>query len=354
MGVLGNTNHVVDSKDLISYLKEGPDVWNRWRRNATNQVRPDLSGSNLKELDLQGADLSNAIFIETRLDGTNLARANFSGAILNDASLQHSFLRRANLQWASLAGADLRNADLTEADLTGVNLGWALLSGSQFHQAVLAYTSFCNVDLSCIEGLKSVEHRGRSTVGTDSLSITARNLANKPCRRSDFVIFLERCGVSRLEIKRFLEGEWGQDKMCSAFISYATADEEFAELLYKHLSQHSVACWKADPNLKVGDEIFPVVKGAVRGHDKFILCCSEKALSSYWVRAEIQAALTRERESGDRIILPLMLDDAFNKWEGPVASELRERKAADFRQWRDAQQFALSLEKLVTALRLRE
>src|SRR5580658_10430884 len=76
---MANTNH-------LAKLKEGAEVWNRWRKD-NSEVAIDLSGAELRQelgtrLDLSSFDLSDA----------NLSRAKFTNV--------------------SLAGADLRRAKM--------------------------------------------------------------------------------------------------------------------------------------------------------------------------------------------------------------------------------------------------
>jgi uncharacterized protein YjbI with pentapeptide repeats len=76
-----------------------------------------LSGINLNQTDLRGANLSY-IF----LDNTSLAGADLEGANLNNVYLNSSNLFGANLSDANLSGATLSDADLTFADLLGATV----------------------------------------------------------------------------------------------------------------------------------------------------------------------------------------------------------------------------------------
>jgi hypothetical protein len=51
--------------DHLRELKEGPNSWNRWRRD--NPEDPDLSGSNLSGSNLSEANLMYTIFVNTNL-----------------------------------------------------------------------------------------------------------------------------------------------------------------------------------------------------------------------------------------------------------------------------------------------
>ena len=88
-------------------------------------------------MDLTGADLSNL----------DLRGANFAGAWLESANLSHSNLSGANFSYAVLAHADLRNTIAIGTDFSGANLGRTQLAGAVFDEAkltgtVLAYCDF--------------------------------------------------------------------------------------------------------------------------------------------------------------------------------------------------------------------
>lgn len=155
---MANLNH-------YEVLKEGVETWNRWRRENPD-VRPDLSGANLTEMEMVEADLSEA----------NLYRARLTAASL----------LWVNLKWANLTQADLNGADLQWANLKGANFTETALEAANFAHAPLGYTTFANVDLSDAQGLMKVQHHYPSTIGIDTIY---RSHGHIP------VEFLRGCGV---------------------------------------------------------------------------------------------------------------------------------------------------------------
>lgn len=157
----------------IERLKQGVEVWNRWREENL-QVRPDLSSAslcydlcnvNLVGANLRGADFHNANLSNAKLRGVELHDANLIGAKLRGADLYE-----ANLTGANLRGADLRNTDLSKAklhytnlmssfligaNLSNADLFQANLTNSSLKMAILINTRFVNVYLtgSCIQDL---------------------------------------------------------------------------------------------------------------------------------------------------------------------------------------------------------
>jgi len=105
----------------VAMLKKGEAAWSAWRYHNPD-IRPDLSG-----LDLQDAKLSGANLCRAHLSGANLYRANLSQAVLSEADL---------------TGANLSEANLMQADLTAANLSGANLSGAILFQASITGLGF--------------------------------------------------------------------------------------------------------------------------------------------------------------------------------------------------------------------
>ncbi|HYW21486.1 MAG TPA: pentapeptide repeat-containing protein [Nodularia sp. (in: cyanobacteria)] len=109
----------------LAILKQGVEVWNKWRRENLG-LKVDL--------------------IWAFLDGANLSGVNLSGAFLNGADLSGAFLNGADLNGADLSGADLSGADLSGADLSGADLRKSRVTATNFDNATL--TGVCIKDWS--------------------------------------------------------------------------------------------------------------------------------------------------------------------------------------------------------------
>ena len=59
------------NKEHLDLIKQGVEVWNKWRGENTGEI-PDISRANLIVADLEGADLSKADLIEANLSGADL------------------------------------------------------------------------------------------------------------------------------------------------------------------------------------------------------------------------------------------------------------------------------------------
>lgn len=92
----------------------------------------DMRGANLRQSNLQGANL-----YRVNLTGANLSEANLCGTILTAANLSGANLAGANLSGSILSAANLTDADLSGANLNGANLYLASLQGVILHETRL-------------------------------------------------------------------------------------------------------------------------------------------------------------------------------------------------------------------------
>lgn len=149
-------------------------------------------------------------------------------------------------------------------------------------------------------------------------------------------------------------------KYCSCFISYSHDDKEFAHELYSALRIRDVECWLDEHKILPGDYFLGNIDEGIKEYDKVLLCCSRRSLTSFWVDAEIEKAVHKEKALWDEyqerilVMIPLDLDGFLHKgWEDPKASILRARLSADFTEWeKNKEKFHEQLEKLLLALRV--
>jgi uncharacterized protein YjbI with pentapeptide repeats len=131
--------------EYILLLRKGADAWNGWR-GANPSIRPDLREANLNGANLHGAFLRGADLGKANLNRANLSNAILGGADLSDADLSGANLSRANLGSAILNGANVSRANFSEAnlsaaDLSGTNLSLANFSGATLSGADLSRAS---------------------------------------------------------------------------------------------------------------------------------------------------------------------------------------------------------------------
>jgi uncharacterized protein YjbI with pentapeptide repeats len=373
-------------KEHLAILKQGVEVWNRWREENPDIWGVDLRGAYLRMANLSGANLSDA-----NLSEADLNRANLSDANLNEANLSEADLSGADLSWASLRGANLRGAnlhhadlfcaDLRRADLSEVNLGeanlseanlgeanlslanlrganlhhtdlsWAYFSEANLSEANFSYaialgTGFGNLDLSVVKGLETIHHRGPSTVGIDTIYRSRGKIPEA---------FLRGCGVPNTLIAYVasLTGEAIQYYSC--FISYSSKDEDFAQRLHADLQQEGVRCWFAPEDMKIGDEIRPRIQESIKGHDKLLVVLSEHSINSSWVEDEVETAFEEESRRKKTVLFPIRLDDTAMEAEQAWAAKIRRtRHIGDFSRWKDHDSYHQAFNRLLRDLKASE
>ena len=115
----------------------------RW----TNLFGANLCGADLRGTDLCNADLCRADLNRADLRGSNLCGADLHEANLYRANLHGADLRKADLYGAILYEANLRESDLYEADLREANLYGAFMLGADLREANLFGADLLGADL---------------------------------------------------------------------------------------------------------------------------------------------------------------------------------------------------------------
>ena len=128
----------------------------------------------LRQLVVEGGDLSGVDLRRARLGGASLVGAQLRGRDLRYAVLAKADLRRADLCDARLDEADLSGADLREADLRGASLLEADLSGADLRGADLGGARHLSMAL-----LRRSRH-DRSTSWPSSFDPVAAGSAARP------------------------------------------------------------------------------------------------------------------------------------------------------------------------------
>lgn len=171
---MANSSHV-------AILRTGTDAWNMWRSQHP-EVRPDLSGADLRGIRLCGGERD-----ETYYSSLPTADDSWESTVDNlrdGADLRGVILRGANLAGANLYYCDLSGADLSETLLSNVlfgwcrfvetNLYWANLGKANAHHAQFVR---CNLDRADFGGATLSSAKFLDCSGTD-ISLFDCDLAN--------------------------------------------------------------------------------------------------------------------------------------------------------------------------------
>ena len=325
----------------LQLLKQGVEAWNQWR-DQRRDIKPNLRGANLIEVDfprtnLLGADLTGAVLIGATLVGATLTRADLTGAILAGADLTRAILTRA-----TLVGATLTRAILIGANLIGAILTRADLTRADVSEAALYETVFGETNLTAVRGLETCHHDGPSTIDHRTLARSG------PLP----LVFLRGCGLPDTLID-YLPSLLNQPfQFYSCFISYASKDHAFAERLHADLQNKGVRCWFAPEDMKIGDRLRPRIDETIRVYDKLLLVLSKTSVASQWVEQEVETALARERQQGTTILFPVRIDNTVMTLESGWPALIRNtRNIGDFRRWKTHDVYQQAFDRLLRNLK---
>lgn len=327
--------------ELIELLRQGSEVWNKWRQQRGENVYPDLRGANLHSADLNSADLHGADLNSANLSGANLSSTRLSTASLEEANLSRATLERANIRYSTLKGANLNGTNLCRADLNGARLGEADMTGAK-----LGFTTLAHLDLRTTRGLATITHEGSSPIDLYSVQLPQDGSA---------LHFLRGCGVPDEWIDFYRSTKMSPIQYHSCFISYSNKDDTLSRHLHSDLQAKGVRCWFALHDMKIGDKIRFRIDEAIHLQDKLLLLLSEHSIHSAWVEDEVETALEKERCQGREVLFPIRLDDAVMYTNQAWAAKLRRtRHIGDFTHWTDPQAYEQSFDLLLRDLKKQE
>jgi hypothetical protein len=203
---------------------------------------------------------------------------------------------------------------------------------------LFGFTSFQSIDFSKIRGLGEVSHAGPSYIGAESL-VSALSAPEQ---------FLIEAGVA-LELIRQIRSLARCDGRY--FLSFAEHDREFATRLYGDLRAKNRSCWIWTEDARAGQTLRGEIDAAIRECDRVLLIVSERSLESPAVHRELERTLQMEDRARRRdILVPIRLDDAIFQWSDEAQSDVTAKVIADFRGWRDPEQYQRSLNRLLAHL----
>lgn len=345
----------------VKILKQGVEVWNRWREENLNVV-PDLSGASLsgikfKRANFTGTNFRRAKLIDADISRADLNRTDFSEADLRGANLLGSNLNGADLSEARLFGANLAGAHLNGVDFTDTKLFGAILIGAQLNKTDLSEADLSEVVDMPPSGNNKNDSRKSNNIEMDknvdpsSLGI---DVTYKPKRKISEAL-LRGCGVPVKIIKKIRHLFERDDQHHSCFISYSHADEKFVHKLHKDLKSYGINCWYATKDIKSGKKIHEQLEDAIGKHERLLLVLSDASMDSPWVKTEIANA----RKLKTRLHpISIVHFENIRNWKqfdadigGDTAKELREYFIPDFSGWQNPDTYKKALEKLIEDLK---
>ena len=351
------------NEEQLAILKQGVDVWNKWREDNPNVVI-DFRKANLYKADLTGATLNRANLREAQLIQADLSRAWLDEANLREANLYEAKLNRADLRGAYLREANLRGADLSQAKLNGADFIGADLLGSIFLKARVGKTIFGDLDLRQSTGLEDVVHNSPSTIGADTISLSKGKIPEA---------FLKGCGLSDWEIEtaKLYDPDLSNEEINNIqyrmydlratqalqisplFISYDHDDSIFVDRLEHDLNKKGVRFWRDVHDMKSG-RMEKQIDRAIRHNPTVLLILSENSIKSDWVEHEVRTARELEKELGHDTLCPVALDESWkdSPWPKRVMEQVMEYNILDFSEWEDDVKFEGMFRRLIDGLEL--
>ena len=161
-------------------------IWNDWRIDHPTFL-PQLSASELWQVDLSFINLSRADLKMANLREVNFYRANLADSDLRMAILKDANLREANLQNSNLSHANLSGADFQSANLIGADLRHSNLEGVNLRDAAIRGALF---DPDALDKMEELFEGSVSTLERIALRIS------KPRRPRRFPLVQDRTGLS--------------------------------------------------------------------------------------------------------------------------------------------------------------
>jgi TIR domain len=94
-----------------------------------------------------------------------------------------------------------------------------------------------------------------------------------------------------------------------AFLSYSSADKEYARRLAHALDQEAIKVWLDERELRIGDSLWDSIGAGIDSSTYLLILISPRSVASPWVRRELNAALSLEIEAGRKVVLPVVAEE---------------------------------------------
>ncbi len=112
------------------------------------------------------------------------------------------------------------------------------------------------------------------------------------------------------------------------FISYSSKDKPMVERIVGSLSAKKINLWFDRWEIRVGDSIANKISEGIKKSSYLLLILSTNSVKSPWVEKEMNAALMKEINSRNVVILPALIENC----EFPEI--LKDKKYGRVKHWR--------------------
>src|SRR5678816_2614047 len=93
------------------------------------------------------------------------------------------------------------------------------------------------------------------------------------------------------------------------FLSHSAHDKSRVRRLAEQLRDAQLRVWFDEWVIQPGDDIYAAIEHGLEYSRTLILCISQAAIDSDWVKLERNATIFRDPENKGRRLVPLLLED---------------------------------------------
>lgn len=94
------------------------------------------------------------------------------------------------------------------------------------------------------------------------------------------------------------------------FVSHNSKDKSRATALVHALRAYDIELWIDHEQIKPGDSILTKISDGLSRSDFLLFLISKNSVNSPWCRPEYEAVLTQEFQTGEKVVIPIKLDDS--------------------------------------------
>ena len=99
--------------------------------------------------------------------------------------------------------------------------------------------------------------------------------------------------------------------MSNIFISYSTANKNFALRLTSDLENFGHQVWLDERKINIGDSLIEKIREGIDTVDFVLAILSKTSVKSEWVKKELEIASNREIDEKRIIVLPILIEDVI-------------------------------------------
>jgi hypothetical protein len=293
-----------------------------------------LDGVDFLSSALEGVSVTTCV-----MDRCDYFRSTLRGSRFVSSSMRNSCFVHTNLSDSQFESTSLSGSIFGATALTG-----NMLLGPDFSDVVVALPhSISRAELKRLQEMAYVLSMMSSGPVPQGMPPATSEYARTKCTLLPGAVdFLERGGVASDDLLplRDVIDRTLPHPASTVFLSYATEDEAFAQLLATLLARSGLEVWFAPRSMRGGQKLYDQLMREVDRRDRLVLVVSKAAIGSNWVLTELRRAVRLPAQKGSwRRVVPVLLidDDQWRAWKlidsdsgRDLALELRSGRSYSF------------------------